>query len=65
MKIETGLEKKKIIEATPPSPPLQIPGLLTPHPPRISNPFCGGGMDIFWNYTIVQWSNVSIIFLAC
>ena len=28
--------------------------LRTPHPPPpgISNPFCGGSMDIFWNYTM-------------
>ena len=25
----------------------------TPHPPGISNPFCGGNMGIFWNYTII------------
>ena len=23
-----------------------------PPPPGISNPFCGGSMDIFWNYTM-------------
>ena len=28
--------------------------LRTPHPPGISNPFCGGSMDIFWNYTLSQ-----------
>ena len=26
--------------------------MRTPHPPGISNPFCGGSMDIFWNYAI-------------
>ena len=24
-----------------------------PLPPGKSNPFCGGGMDIFWNYAFV------------
>ena len=48
--IETGLEKKKkFIESTPPTSP-EILGPLTPHPSGISNPFRGGGMDIFWNY---------------
>ena len=23
-----------------------------PHPQGISNPFCGGSMDIFWNYAL-------------
>ena len=28
-----------------------------PPPPGISNPFCGGSMDIFWNYTLFRtWS---------
>ena len=46
----------------PPSTSLEIPvklhtftyifgPLRTPQPPRISNPFHGGSMDIFWNYT--------------
>ena len=26
--------------------------LRTPHPQGISNPLCGGSMDIFWNYTM-------------
>ena len=27
------------------------------------NPFCGGGMDIFWNYTFVQKFSSQRIFL--
>ena len=47
--------KKQIIYIidTPPLSP-GISGPLTPpppHPPGISNPFRGGGMDIFWNHT--------------
>ena len=25
------------------------------------NPFCGGGMDIFWNYTIADASEYAVI----
>jgi len=44
-----------------PPTPLEIPvklhtqmfgPLTTPHPQGISNPFHGGSMDIFWNYTL-------------
>ena len=28
--------------------------LRIPHPPGISNPFCGGSMNIFWNYTMMS-----------
>ena len=37
-------------------------GLTDPPPPGKSNPFCGGSMDIFWNWTLseritwAQWS---------
>jgi len=27
------------------------------------NPFCGGGMDIFWNYTFIRIENVWRLFL--
>ena len=50
------------LDPPPPSTSLEIPvklhtftyifgPLRTPQPPGISNPFHGGSMDIFWNYT--------------
>ena len=73
MKIETGLQvKKKFIEATAPLPP-KIHGPLGlwasgPPLPVISNPFCGGIMDIFWNSTFQQIRgklSLSHIILVC
>ena len=32
----------------------------TPLLPRISNPFCGGSMDIFWNHTITHCPHSTI-----
>ena len=50
----TGLEKIIYIDTTPPPPSQDFPGPLTPHPPGNSNPFRGGGMDIFWNHTLLN-----------
>ena len=33
----------------------------SPHPPEISNPFCGGSMDIFWNYTVTYGVSRNIV----
>ena len=35
----------------PPPLPTEKLGKLTPLPPGKFNPFCGGGMDIFWDHT--------------
>ena len=45
--------KKRIHYLYTTPPPQEFPGPLTPppHPFGISNPFRGGGMDIFWNHT--------------
>ena len=32
--------------------------LRTPHPSGNSNPFCGGSMDILWNYTVCMYVHV-------
>ena len=34
--------------------PLKILAFVTPYPLRISNSHSGGGMDIFWNHTILK-----------
>ena len=38
----------------------EFPGPLTPHPPGISNSLRGGGLDIFWNYTLDSHTNTVI-----
>jgi len=49
MKTETGLVKKNFFE----DPPPEIPGPLNPHPLEFPIPSVGGGgVDIFWNYTM-------------
>ena len=52
----TGLGKKKILRR-PHSPLRKFLSLWPSHPPGISNPFRGGGMDIFWNYTFWLFIN--------
>ena len=42
---------------------LHIWAFENPHPSGISNPFCGGSMDIFWNYTI-DYSNKNVCMLV-
>ena len=32
----------------------------SPCPPEISDPFCGGSMDIFWNYTILYYNTIHV-----
>lgn len=33
----------------------------SPHPPEISNPFSGGSVDIFWNYTVMYGVSRNIV----
>ena len=35
--------------------------LRTPHTPGISNPFCEGSLDIFWNYTIYNCQPIQLL----
>ena len=44
--------------ASKPTSPLKFPGPLTPppHPSGISNSLRGGGLDIFWNYTLLHFA---------
>ena len=44
---------------------LEFPGPLTPHPPGISNSLCGGGLDIFWNHTLIVFCLVKLLLIDC
>ena len=61
VKIETGLEKVKIHWDNPP-PPLRKFWAFEPPHPTLRNfqslPWGGGGMDIFWNYTMLKFSSI-------
>ena len=42
---------------------LEFPGPLTPPPPGISNSLRGGSLDIFWNHTINNLTNLYTLYI--